>query len=210
MNIGVAIVEDDKEVRDVLIRLIENTDELLYMGSFSSAEKFVADFDTIEADVVIMDIHLPGNSGIETVKKMKSKRPETQYLMFTVFEDDDKIFDSLCAGATGYILKNTPTPKIIDAIKELYSGGSPMSSQIARKVMQSFSSKTEVMNVPDSFTAREVEILEHLSKGYRYKEIAGMLFISTETVRTHIRNIYQKLQVQSRTDALNKVYPKRF
>ncbi len=209
MKIGVAIVEDDKEMREVLVKLIDNNEDMLYLGSFSSAEKFMADFNSINADVVVMDIHLPGNSGIDAVKKMKPKRPDTQYLMFTVFEDDDKIFDSLCAGATGYLLKNTPSPRIIESIKELYAGGSPMSSQIARKVIQSFNSKPGALNLPDNFTSREVEILDHLSKGYRYKEIAGILYISTETVRTHIRNIYQKLHVQSRTDALNKVYTRR-
>jgi len=209
MNIGVAIVEDDKEMREVLTKLVSNNEEMYYAGSFSSAEKFMTEFNSITADVVVMDIHLPGNSGIDAIRKMKPKHPETQYLMYTVFEDDDKIFDSLCAGATGYLLKNTPGPKIIESIKEIYAGGSPMSSQIARKVIQSFNNKSGTIHLPENFTTREAEILEHLSRGYRYKEIAGMLYISTETVRTHIRNIYQKLQVQSRTDALNKVYYKR-
>jgi len=209
MSIAVAIVEDDKEVRDALIRLVANSTDLDYAGSFPSAEKFIINFDTLNADVVIMDINLPGNSGIETVKKVKQLRPAIQYLMFTVFEDEDKIFDSLCVGATGYLLKNTPSQKIIESINEIYSGGSPMSAQIARKVIQSFSPKSEHNTLLEIFTPRETEILENLSKGYRYKEIAGILYISTETVRTHIRNIYLKLEVQSRTEALNKVYPKR-
>jgi DNA-binding NarL/FixJ family response regulator len=156
-----------------------------------------------------MDIHLPGKSGIETVKALKETRPDIQCMMFTVFEDEEKIYDALCAGATGYILKNTPSLKIIDAIRDLHAGGSPMSAIIARKVVQSFKPEPKKGAKIDILTTREVEILDYLSKGYRYKEIAGFLFISTETVRTHIRNIYQKLEVQSRTGALNKAYPKK-
>ena len=208
MPVNVAIVEDDAEVRNALVELFQNTDDFILAGAFENAEDFVSDFNIMPIDVVVMDIHLPGNSGIETIKKLKPTRRETQYLMFTVFEDEDKIFDSLCAGATGYLLKNTPSEKIAEAVIELNNGGSPMSAQIARKVVQSFRPKPDNSGLFSLFTSREVELLDYLSKGYRYKEIAGYLFISTETVRTHIRNIYQKLEVQSRTDALNKLYPR--
>ena len=209
MPIKVAIVEDDAEVRDALVSLIQNNDSFFYAGSFGSAEQFITLFDALDADVVIMDIHLPGNSGIVAVKTLKQKKPLVQYLMFTVFEDEDKIFDSLCAGATGFLLKNTSKEGIAEAIKEIHGGGSPMSAQIARKVVQSFGQKANTNALLEIFTSREAEMLDYLSKGYRYKEIAGFLYISTETVRTHIRNIYQKLEVQSRTEALNKVYPKK-
>ncbi len=208
MSVNVAIVEDDAEVRNALFELFQHTRDFNLLGAYENAEDFVSVFKDMVPDVVVMDIHLPGNSGIDTVKKLKPMHRETQYLMFTVFEDEEKIFDSLCAGATGYLLKNTPSEKIVEAVMELSNGGSPMSAQIARKVVQSFKPKPEKNGLFSLFTSREVELLDYLSKGYRYKEIAGYLFISTETVRTHIRNIYQKLEVQSRTDALNKLYPR--
>ena len=208
MTIQVAIVEDDAEVRNALVVLLQSTPGIALAGAFENAEDFVSAFNNTNSDVVIMDIHLPGNSGIQTVQKLKPERPETQYMMFTIFEDEDKIYDSLCAGATGYLLKNTPSKKIIEAVMELNEGGSPMSALIARKVVQSFKPKSDSASLLKLLTSRELELLDYLSKGYRYKEIAGVLFISTETVRTHIRNIYQKLEVQSRTDALNKVYPR--
>jgi DNA-binding NarL/FixJ family response regulator len=209
MMISVSVVEDDTEMRNALATLIENTGDLLLCGTYSSAEQFILGFHGSKDDIVIMDIQLPANSGIEAIKQMRPKFPDTQFLMFTVFEDEDMIFDALCAGAAGYLLKNTPSAKIIEAIRDIHSGGSPMSAQIARKVVQSFRSGTDTNAIPSIITAREAEILDYLSKGYRYKEIAGILYISIETVRTHIRNIYQKLEVQSRTEALNKVYPKR-
>jgi DNA-binding NarL/FixJ family response regulator len=209
MMISVSVVEDDTEMRNALATLIENTGDLLLCGTYSSAEQFILGFNGSKDDIVIMDIQLPANSGIEAIKQMRPKFPDTQFLMFTVFEDEDMIFDALCAGAAGYLLKNTPSAKIIEAIRDIHSGGSPMSAQIARKVVQSFRSGTDTNAIPSIITAREAEILDYLSKGYRYKEIAGILYISIETVRTHIRNIYQKLEVQSRTEALNKVYPKR-
>jgi DNA-binding NarL/FixJ family response regulator len=155
-----------------------------------------------------MDIHLPGISGIECVKQLKPVLPQTQFMMCTVYEDNENVFDSLCAGASGYLLKNNPPGKITDAIIDLYHGGSPMSSTIARKVINAFQPVFQKNKEAESLTKRELELLELLAKGYRYKEIADKLFISFETVRTHIHNIYEKLHVQSRIEAVNKVFPR--
>ena len=155
-----------------------------------------------------MDIHLPGKDGIACVSELKPIHNSIQFMMCTSFEDSDLVFKALKAGASGYITKTTQPSKILDAIVDVFNGGSPMSSNIARKVVESFrnlnSQNTEIRKL----TELEKEILNLLSKGLRYKEIADVLFLSTETVRTHIRNIYEKLQVNSRTDALNKVFPK--
>ena len=159
-------------------------------------------------DIVLMDIHLPGISGIECVKKLKPSLAFTQFMMCTVYEDNENVFDSLCAGATGYLLKNSPPSKITEAIIDLYHGGSPMSSVIARKVIQTFKPTTGQNKDIEKLTNREREMLDLLAKGYRYKEIADQLSISFETVRTHIHNIYEKLHVQSRTEALNKAFPR--
>ncbi|MBM3405420.1 MAG: response regulator transcription factor [Bacteroidetes bacterium] len=159
-------------------------------------------------DIVLMDIHLSGISGIECVRKLKPSLGFTQFTMCTVYEDNENVFGSLCAGATGYLLKNSPPTKITDAITELFHGGSPMSSVIARKVIQTFKPSQEQSREIEKLTGRERELLDLLAKGYRYKEIADRLTISFETVRTHIHNIYEKLHVQSRTEALNKIYPR--
>ena len=155
-----------------------------------------------------MDIHLPGISGIECVRKLKPVLSSAQSMMCTVYEDNENVFDSLCAGATGYLLKNSPPGKITDAIIDLYHGDSPMSSTIARKVIRTLQPVTQQNTGMENLTKREREMLDLLAKGYRYKEIAEQLFISFETVRTHIHNVYEKLHVLSRTEALNKVFPK--
>lgn len=206
MSINVAIVEDDNDIRKGLCNLLGLMDEIYCINSYSKAEDFIKDIENLQVDVVMMDINLPLMSGIECVKVLKEKNPQVQFLMCTAYEDSDKIFDSLCAGATGYILKSTTKEKLEEAIKEIYNGGSPMSTQIARKVVTSFQRELTKNEHLEKLSQREKEILELLTKGYRYKEIASDLFISTETVRTHIRNIYEKLQVQSRTEAINKVY----
>jgi DNA-binding NarL/FixJ family response regulator len=151
---------------------------------------------------------LPGISGIECIKQIKPALPLTQFMMCTVYEDNENVFDSLCAGATGYLLKNSPPGKITEAIIDLYHGGSPMSSTIARKVIRAFQPSVKQTTDIEKLTKREREMLDLLAKGYRYKEIADRLFISFDTVRTHIHHIYEKLQVQSRTEALNKVFPR--
>jgi len=155
-----------------------------------------------------MDIHLPVMDGIECVRQLKSVHPDMQFIMCTVFKDDDSIFNALKAGATGYLLKNEDPGKIIDAIHELHAGGSPMTPQIARRVLESFK-RPSVNEAIHLLTKRETEMLGFLSKGLRYKEIADKLFISTETVRKHINNIYQKLHVQSRIEAVNMIFGDR-
>ncbi|MEZ5083483.1 MAG: response regulator transcription factor [Bacteroidales bacterium] len=208
MEINVLIVEDDPEIRDWMQSVLLQADGINCLLAFHDAESCIKQYDEKDPDVVIMDIHLPGMNGIECIKKIKPLKPRVQFIMFTVFEDDENVFESLCAGASGYILKNTTPEKLVDAIRELYNGGSPMSSTIARKVISSFNKPDSCQSQYNKLTTREKELLDELSKGYRYKEIAEKMFISVETVRTHIRNIYEKLQVQSRTDALNKVFPR--
>lgn len=205
MRISLAIVEDDIKVLEGLVQMLNFSDELNVLESFNDAESFLEKVDELKPDVVLMDIGLPGMSGIECVELVKQKQPEIQILMCTNFDDDQKVFDALRAGANGYVLKNVEIQNIIQSISEVYRGGSPMSRSIARKVIESFHSSS-LKDQKYDLSKRESEILKLLSKGYRYKEIAAQLFISTETVRTHIRNIYGKLQVQSRTEALNKFY----
>jgi DNA-binding NarL/FixJ family response regulator len=156
----------------------------------------------------LMDIDLPGTTGIECVAKLKQIKPQVQFLMCTNLEDDDSIFSALSLGATGYLIKNTTIERLSDSIKDIYSGGSPMSPQIARKVTQAFRKEREVSKLFEALTGREKEIVELLSQGYTYKLIADRLAIATDTVRTYIRNIYSKLQVHCRTDALNRLFPK--
>ncbi|HTA28339.1 MAG TPA: response regulator transcription factor [Bacteroidia bacterium] len=205
--IRVAIVEDDKDIREGLALVIKNSDDFALEAVYSSGNGALEGMNSSSPDIVIMDIGLPDISGIECVKRLKEKHPETLFMMCTVFEEDDKIFDSLKAGATGYILKKMPSAKILESLLDLYHGGSPMSSQIARKVIQSFSTGKQAKSVDEyGLSDREKEILELLSHGFQYKQIADKLQLSIETVRTHIRNTYKKLQVQSRTDALNKTF----
>jgi DNA-binding NarL/FixJ family response regulator len=206
--IHVVIIEDIREIREGLQMLIDSSDGFSCSTTFASAEPALADLPGNCADVVLMDIHLPGISGIEAVKKLKSQCPDTQFIMSTIYEDDENIFESLKAGASGYLLKKTAPSKILDAITEVFNGGSPMSSQIARKVIASFQQKNSIDEV-EILTPKEKEILKALAKGLRYKEIADEMKISIETVRSHARKIYEKLHVQSRTEALNKVYGNR-
>lgn len=208
MLIKVAIVEDDLENQKCLKLMVESSGELFCVGVFESAELFTDKFKHLDVDVVLMDINLPGNSGIECVKELKEIKPNVEFLMCTHLEDADKIYAALKVGATGYILKNTTTEKLIDAVKEIYAGGSPMSPQIARKVIKAFPGDEKDSKLVDSLTKREKEIAELLSLGYPYKIVADKLAVSIETVRTRIRDIYSKLQVHSRTDAINMLYPK--
>jgi DNA-binding NarL/FixJ family response regulator len=207
-KIKVVIVEDDKEMRDGLEAIVRFHSGIECLASYPSAEEALANISSNIPDIVLMDIHLPGISGIECVKRLMPVLPHTQFMMCTVYEDNENVFDSLCAGATGYLLKNNPPGKITDAIIDLYHGGSPMSSVIARKVIKAFQPVPQQSKEVENLTKREREMLDLLAKGYRYKEIADKLFISFETVRTHIHNIYEKLHVQSRTEAVNKVFPR--
>lgn len=203
--IKVVIIEDIKEIREGLQILIDGSEGFTCLKTFITAEQAIAELPGFCPDVALMDINLPGINGIEAVRKLKSQCPTTQFIMSTVYEDDENIFESLKAGASGYLLKKTAPSKIMDAISEVYNGGSPMSGQIARKVIASFQHKDSI-DETTILTPKEKEILKALAKGLRYKEIADEMHISIETVRSHARKIYEKLQVQSRTEALNKVY----
>jgi len=203
--ITIAIIEDDTITRETLESIIQATEGFDCAGTFADAETGLEFLTRNPTDIVLMDIHLPVMDGIECVRQLKSVHPEMQFIMCTIFQDNDSVFNALKAGATGYLLKNDDPGKIVDAIRELHAGGSPMTPQIARRVLESFKRPSVNDNI-HLLTNRETEMLGLLVKGFRYKEIADKLFISTATVRTHIYNIYQKLHVQSRTDAINKVF----
>lgn len=205
--VHVGIIEDEQKIREGLKAMIDGHENFVCVHAYSTAEAAIEEIPMLELDVVLVDIHLPGKNGIDCVKVLKPRCLNTQFIMITSFEDSESVFKSLQAGATGYLTKNSSTEKILDSILEVHQGGSPMSSHIARKIVGSFYA-FEVNAELEKLSAREKEILELLSEGFRYKEIAAKLFVSTETVRTHIRNIYLKLQVNSRTEALNKVYKK--
>jgi DNA-binding NarL/FixJ family response regulator len=200
--ITVAIVEDLDDIRNGLFALINGSEGFQCVGSFRNGKEALAEIPIIHPHVVLMDIDMPTMNGIECILELKQRLPSLQIMMLTVFEDDDKIFHSLQAGASGYLLKKTPPAKLLEAIQELASGGSPMSGQIARKVVSAFQQMGESKKQTENLSGREHEILTYLAKGYRYKEIADTLFISVETVRTHLRNIYEKLHVRSRTEAV--------
>jgi DNA-binding NarL/FixJ family response regulator len=203
-EIKIMIVEDDEAVREGLRMLINGSDGYNCVAACESAEEALKIIAQQLPHVVLMDINLPGMNGIECLVCIKSAHPDIQVMMLTVFDNTDEIYKSLAAGATGYLLKKTPPAKLLEAITELVNGGSPMSGEIARKVVQTFL-KPSLHPFPDAnLTAREEEILSYLAKGYLYKEIAAALFINIETVRTHIHKIYQKLQVRTRTEVLLK------
>ena len=208
MRINVAIVEDDTDIRQSLEEIISSSGEMNCVAAFPNAEEFIESFKYINADVVLMDINLPGKDGIKAVEELKPLKPKVQYLMCTSYEEPEKTFKSLCAGATGYLVKNCTSEKLFEAIKDIYNGGSPMSPQIARLVVTSFSEKQATIDAFELLTEREKQILHHLDKGFQYKEIASKLFLSVETIRTYVRHIYEKLQVHTRTEALNKVFMK--
>ncbi len=209
MSITIAIVEDLDEVRNGLKSFLSLSDGFKVLDTFNTAEEALHDIPKLKPDIVIMDINLPGMNGIECIRQVKNRVPLTQFMMFTVYENDEKVFDALKAGASGYLLKNTGLVQLIESLKELHNGGSPMSSNIARKLVSVFRDQ-ERNNVPvEALSNRENEILLLLSKGLLYKEIADQLFIATNTVRQHIHKIYEKLHVQNRTEAINKAYGKK-
>lgn len=205
--IKIAIVEDKKMLMAQLRESLEQYPDILIVSVFESCDSFLVELQTLPVDVVIMDIHLPGMTGVECVKKVKNQRPEIQVVMWTVFDDDDHIFSAILNGATGYILKNSPVDQIVSNIHEVNNGGSPMSTSVARKLLNIVKSGHSPSPYLDLLSKREREILKLLADGYRYKNVAEKLFISIETVRTHIRNIYSKLHVQSRAEAINKIFP---
>ena len=203
-TIRIAVVEDDKTVREGLQMLLNGSPGFTCVAAYSSGEDALSGISEIIPDVVLMDINLPGINGIECILKLKEQDLPMLFIMLTVFEDPDAIFQSLSAGACGYLLKHTPPAKLLEAIQDVHRGGSPMSGEIARKVVQSFQQPATKSSTSLSLTKREEEILGFLAQGYFYKEIAASLSISVETVRTHIRNIYEKLQVRTRTEAILK------
>lgn len=205
MPVRVAIVDDDKVIREGTASLITGYSELECVGAFETAEVFMQEIKIIRPHVVLMDIGLPGHSGIMCIRHIKPLYPQMQFMIFTVYDNPEKIFDALEAGATGYVLKNIPPEKLAEAILELSKGGSPMSAQIARMVVDSFSMKDKNKAGMNVLTIREKEVLHLLSKSYLYKEIAARLFISNDTVRTYIRSIYEKLQVHTRSEAVNRL-----
>ena len=206
MNITISIVEDLDEVRDGLTQFISLNSEFRMLKTFRTAEEALLEIPKLKPDIVIMDINLPGMNGIECIRQVRDKIPETQFMMFTVYENDEKVFEALKAGASGYLLKNTGLLQMIEALKELHDGGSPMSSNIARKLVSVFREKEKVLLNVQVLSPRENEVLQLLSKGLLYKEIADNLSISIATVRQHIHKIYEKLHVQNRTEALNKAF----
>lgn len=208
MSISIVIVEDLDEVREGLNNFISLNPGFKVMDSFKTAEEALYAVPGIRPDIVIMDINLPGINGIECIRQLKDKSPGTQFMMFTVYENDEKVFEALKAGASGYLLKNTGLAQLADALKDLYGGGSPMSANIARKLVSFFRSSEKETERVETLSDRENEILQLLSKGLLYKEIANGLSISVATVRQHIHHIYEKLHVQNRTEAINKAFGK--
>lgn len=203
--ISVSVVEDTAYILSSVKRTLEGTEDFLCLSTYTNAEDAVMELPTLHPDIVLMDIGLPGMNGIEAIKELKTKCPDTQFMIFTIYENDENIFEALTAGATGYLVKTTPSDKLLYALHELHEGGSPMSTHIARKVVAAFRKNTPANN-EDRLSAREKEVLELLSKGLLYKEIGDKLKIATGTVRQHIHKIYEKLHVQNRTEALNKYY----
>ncbi len=204
----ICIVEDKPDLREAMNMMIQLTDTYLLGGSFTNAEEAMNAIPEIAPDAVLMDINLPGMSGIQCVNVLKSRFPSMLFLMCTAYEDDHKIFDSLKAGASGYILKTEGPQQIINALDDMIAGGSPMSSSIARKVVASFTNLAKANAIIESLSDREKMVLDHLAKGLIGKEVADALDISWGTVRKHVQNIYKKLQVNTRVEAVN-LYLKR-
>lgn len=203
-TIKVAIVEDDNVIRNGIEYLLNNTPGFVCAGTFNSGDMALKKLAIDDVDVVLMDINMPGISGIDCVRELRKRRANLNILMLTVYETSDNIFKSLAAGASGYVLKNTPMDELLKAIQELNEGGAPMSNEIARKVIKVFQIKPN--EGTEELSKREYEIVSELAKGLTYEEIADKLFISIETVRFHIKNIYSKLHVHSRTQAVMKVF----
>ncbi len=205
MSIAVSIVEDDPQVRGSLAKLIDGAPGFRCVSRHQSAEEALKEIPRILPEVVLMDINLPGLNGVECVRRLKPQLPATQIIMLTVYQNTEHIFNALAAGATGYMLKQTPPAELLTAIKEVHAGGSPMSSHIARKIVQSFQQPAPVpVAGAASLSPREAEVLDLLAKGFLYKEIADQIKVSYATVHTHIRHVYEKLHVRSRTEAVAK------
>lgn len=204
MSIRVAIVEDDEQVRENLARLVGDAKGFECVATFASGELALAGLPRRPLDVVLMDINLPGISGVECVRQLKSLAPQVHVVMLTVYDDSERIFQALQMGASGYLLKRSTSAEILHAIEDVHHGGAPMSSYIARKVVQSFRRQGPSEKPAENLTKRETDVLEYVSRGYANKEIADALGLSAETVRGYLKTIYSKLHVRSRTEAAMK------
>ena len=203
--ITVCIVEDLEDIRHGLAAIINMTDGYKVLRTFPNAEEAVEQLSLLQPDIVVMDINLPGMSGIECIRRLHEKNRSIQFMMFTIYENSDIVFEALKVGATGYILKNSSPTKIIESLKELYQGGSPMNPEIAKKLVMRFQTFSDNEY---NLTPKEQKIPELMSKGYLYKEIAGELNNTVNTIKQHIRHIYEKLHVQNKAEAINKMYLK--
>ncbi len=203
-TINVCIVEDDSVIREGFALLINSTAGFRTIHTYSNCEEALQHLLDDDPDVILMDIELPGMNGIEGITKIKKIRPQTNIIVITVYENDDLVFKALCAGAGGYLTKNMPPSRLLEAIQEIQNGGAPMSTNVARMVVQSFQK-----NRNSPLTSRETEVLELLAKGKSYSTIADELFVDKETIRTHIKNIYWKLEVHSKAEAIEKATKER-
>jgi DNA-binding NarL/FixJ family response regulator len=199
------IVEDDVIIRDAFVTLINQSGDFQVINAYSNAEAAIKHLNEDQPDVCLMDIELPGMSGIEAIPKVKAILPSVQVVVVTVYENDELVFKALCEGASGYLTKNTPPQKLIESLKELENGGAPMSTNIARMVVSSFH-----RNRQSPLTARELEVLELLASGKSYSTIADQLFVDKETVKSHIKNIYLKLEVHSKAEAIEKARKSKY
>jgi DNA-binding NarL/FixJ family response regulator len=204
MPITVSFVEDNDQLRATLARVLRRAEGFQFVTEYGDAETALKGLPGERPEVVLMDINLPGMNGVECVRQLKQLAPQMQVIMLTVYEDTENIFNALAAGATGYMLKRTPRAELLEAIKEVHGGGSPMTTHIARKVVQSFNRPLPSPQPTEALSEREQQVLDCLSQGFLYKEIAEKLGISYETVHTYIRRIYEKLQVRTRTEAVAK------
>lgn len=201
----IIIVEDDNIIRNAFVTLIQQSGDYTVANAYSNAEAAIKNVKDDAPDICLMDIELPGMNGIEAIPKIKALSPNTQVVVVTVYENDDLVFKALCEGASGYLTKNMPPQKLIDSLKELENGGAPMSTNIARLVVSSFHK-----NRQSPLTARELEVLELLSSGKSYSTIADQLFVDKETVKSHIKNIYLKLEVHSKAEAIEKAKKSKY
>jgi len=206
MPITVAIVEDEPQTRECLLRLLNRSSAVRCLATYATGEEALHEIPVTKPDVILVDINLPKMSGIECVAKLTSLMPDLRVIMLTTYEDRDRIFDSLRAGASGYLLKKAGYAGLVRAIDDVCSGGAPMTAQVARQVVRHFHRISKPASDVEQLTARELELLELLAKGYSYKEISTQLSISTGTVNTHVKNIYRKLHVQSRMQAAAKFF----
>ena len=204
MQIKVAIVDDDEGIRSSLSALIKRAKDFKLLGEFANGDTALKEIPKLGVDVVIMDINLPDVKGYDCVRHLKEKHPGIQFLMLTVYEDSDSLFNSLRAGASGYLLKRTASARLLEAIRDVYEGGSPMTPQLARRVVQFFSKPAGESTPLAKLTVSEREFLDQLANGYAYKEIADRMNISIDTVRSYVRTVYEKLHVHSRTEAVVK------